>query len=162
MLSRGQLRRNAAYYPCRPVRDSVAFIWAHPGLTSGANECRPYRDWGGVVRTASFPHATSPQTFVPAPNPRVAQANYIGPSSGRERPPQDDNVLCASGGGPGASVGGLRTGQSAGCGCGRGRRGVRILRSTSRDCSRDASGRGIICQGYESAAARFPGNPSLF
>jgi hypothetical protein len=36
-----------------------------------------------------------------------------------------------------------------------------FLRSPSRDCSRDASGRRISCEGYELAAARLTGNPSL-
>jgi len=80
-----------------------------PDLRPGLLYARPLRlrsgqalrGWGGVVWAASFPHATSPQIFVPAPNPQGAQANYIGPSSGKERPPQDDNVLCGNGGGPG-------------------------------------------------------------
>jgi hypothetical protein len=45
--------------------------WAYPGLTSGAVVCRPLRlrsgqalrGWGGVVRAAFFPHATSPLLY---------------------------------------------------------------------------------------------------
>jgi hypothetical protein len=143
------------------LRDSVPFCWAYPGLTSGAIVCRPFRDWGWVVWAASSPHATSLRTFVPVRNPQVAQAEYMGPSSGEERPPQDDKVLYGSGRGPGASVGELRSGQSATYGFGRVRRGVGILRSTSRDRSSDAGGRRITRRGYERTAARLSGNTSL-
>src|ERR1700683_1669591 len=83
------------------LRDSVPFSWLTPGLTSGAIVCRPFRDWGWVVWAASSPHATSLRTFVPLRNPQGSHAEYMGPSSGEERPPQDDKVLYGSGRGPG-------------------------------------------------------------
>jgi hypothetical protein len=143
------------------LRDLFLFVGLTPDLRPGLMNAVPIGTGVGWCGLPSFPHATSLRTFVPVRNPQVAQAEYMGPSSGEERPPQDDNVLSGNGGGPGASVGELRSGQSATYGFGRVRRGVGILRSTSRDRSSDAGGRRITRRGYERTAARLSGNTSL-